>query len=80
MKPPMPDPLHLGEFGELARRVAAMEHENSQLQYILQRHYNLAADARCWLHNGGYGPNSSQIDRVSKALAEIAGLPPEARP
>lgn len=52
--------------------------EGSDSGETLQRHHCLAADARKLLHNGGAGPNASQLRRVDKILREIAGLPADA--
>lgn len=42
---------------------------------IIDRHYKLAAEIRFLLHNGGAGPNPSQLERCDALLREIAGLP-----
>lgn len=44
---------------------------------IIDKHRRLAAEVRCLLHNGGAGPNLSQLKRCDVMLREIAGLPPE---
>lgn len=43
----------------------------------LDKHHRLAAEVRCLLHNGGAGPNLSQLKRCDVMLREIAGLPSE---
>ena len=44
---------------------------------MLERHHQLAAEIRDMLHNGGAGPNVSQLQRCDAMLREIAGLPLE---
>ena len=43
----------------------------------LDKHHRLAAEVRFLLHNGGAGPNLSQLKRCDVMLREMAGLPPE---
>ena len=51
--------------------------EMDAMMETLDKHHRLAAEVRCLLHNGGAGPNLSQLKRCDVMLREIAGLPAE---
>lgn len=51
--------------------------EMDAMMDTLDQHHRLAAEVRGLLHNGGAGPNLSQLKRCDMMLREIAGLPPE---
>lgn len=67
-------PAAIAAFNAFAEALSG-EPQIRALTEIIDRHHRLAADARALLHNGGAGPNYSQIQRADKILAEIAGLP-----
>jgi hypothetical protein len=69
-------PSAVAAFNAFAEALSG-EPEIKRLTGIIDRHAQIAAEARVLIHNGGAGPNNAQLRRVDYILREIAGLPRE---